>query len=255
MAVPRFFVPDLPQFGGVDFPADEARHCTGVLRMAVGDDAILFDGNGGEASAVLEVVSKRAVQAKIVQRSDTCRELAAEVEVYVALPKGDRQKMLVEAAVQLGVKRLVPLETTRSVSQPTSNAIARLNRQVIEASKQSGRNHLMQIGEPASTDTLTKTAVGPGELALVAHPYGATVPLATITESLFRQYAENAGGSQPPKIRLVIGPEGGFTDEEMDRFRETGWQACRLGKRILRVETALLAGVAGLTGPFQGGSG
>ena len=150
----------------------------------------------------------------------------------VALPKGDRQKWLVEKAVELGVRRLVPLLTTRGVAQPTGGALDRLRRSVVEASKQCGRNRLMEIADPlAWNDYLT--ASGSIALCLLAH-----------------RQSENNRPRDFPKLNVseqvfaAVGPEGGFTDDEISSAIAGGWQCVDLGPRTLRVETAAIALVA-----------
>jgi 16S rRNA (uracil1498-N3)-methyltransferase len=151
------------------------------------------------------------------------------------LPKGDRQKWLVEKAVELGVMRIVPLRTQRGVAQPVEQALARLRRAVIEASKQCGRNRLLQIDEPESwPDFVENTAAAP--CRILAQPQGfhkgSQLP---IPEEL------------PTRILLAIGPEGGFSGEEAAMAVAAGWHTVDLGSRILRVETAALLLTAMIT--------
>ena len=126
----------------------EAHHVARVMRAGVGDCLVLFDGSGWEYEAEIKRIAKHAVELAIVSRREMDRELPLAIHLGVALPKGDRQAWLVEKAVELGVARLTPLETERSVAQPSDKALVRLRRGVIEASKQCGRNRLMQIEEP-----------------------------------------------------------------------------------------------------------
>ena len=151
-----------------------------------------------------------------------------ELVVGVSLPKGDRQKWLVEKLTELGVTTLVPLVTERGVAQPTASALDRLRRSVIEAAKQCGRNRLMKIAEPqAWTEYLSQHPSGNQSRRLVAHFGG--LPLSSID---FTQAIET---------HLAIGPEGGFTDDEIAAATAAGWQIVDLGPRILRVETAAIA--------------
>jgi len=142
------------------------------------------------------------------------------------LPKGDRQKWLVEKTTELGVTRIIPLVTERGVAQPVEAALQRLRRGVIEASKQCGRNRLMEIGEPRSAAELfAENAVA--ETRLIAH-FGGRPMNAT---------------HFPFNIDLIaaIGPEGGFTEAEVAAATAAGWRSVSLGSRILRVETAAIA--------------
>jgi len=149
----------------------------------------------------------------------------------VALPKGDRQKWLVEKATELGVTRLIPLVTERGVAQPTEAALERLRRSVIEASKQCGRNRLMEIGAPCAASECFAQASAEA-IHIVADPTG---------ESLVAQsWSRRAGTTATPMI-AAVGPEGGFTPEEVAAAQVAGWRLVSLGSRVLRVETAAIA--------------
>jgi 16S rRNA (uracil1498-N3)-methyltransferase len=161
--------------------------------------------------------------------------------VGVALPKGDRQKWLVEKLTEVGVTVLVPLSTERGVAQPTTSALERLRRSVVEAAKQCGRNRLMTVREPASWNEFLdkRDWVAPGSREsphtrrLLAHPSG--TPLSQLDLRI----------TSP--TQLAIGPEGGFSDAEITAAVEAGWKLVNLGPRILRVETAAVALAAAVT--------
>ena len=118
------------------------------MRATPGTQVTLFDGGGDEFSATVAQLRRSDVELSILSRESIDRELPFDLTLGVALPKGDRQKWLVEKAVELGVTRIVPLRTRRGVAQPVEQALVRLRRAVIEASKQCGRNRLLQIDEP-----------------------------------------------------------------------------------------------------------
>ena len=147
----------------------EAHHLLHVMRAKVGTRVTLFDGSGWEFDAVVERTGRSEVELAIAGRQEIDREAPIAVTLGVALPKGDRQKWLVEKVVELGVARLVPLETERGVAQPVENALERLRRGVIEASKQCGRNRLMEIAGPKTWQEFLAES---GDVAcrLVAHP-------------------------------------------------------------------------------------
>ncbi|MCI0334222.1 MAG: 16S rRNA (uracil(1498)-N(3))-methyltransferase [Planctomycetes bacterium] len=213
----------------------EAHHLLHVMRAAVGEHVILFDDSGAEYTAVVETLGRADVVLRIVERREIDRELPFTLAVGVALPKGDRQKWLVEKLTELGVATLVPLATTRGVAQPTDAALDRLRRAVIEAAKQCGRNRLMRIAKPQAWDdwisqvpaSIASDPRSPDHRRLLAHPGG--TPLAEFDLS-----AQQA-------TQLAIGPEGGLTDAEVAAATAAGWQTVELGPRILRVETAAVA--------------
>ncbi|GAB5402268.1 MAG: RsmE family RNA methyltransferase [Aureliella sp.] len=238
MATARFFVDALAASGTITIEGPEAKHINGVLRMDVGDQVIVFDGCGGEAICQIASTSKKSVALEIVQRIDTDRELSTQIHLAVALPKGDRQRTLVEGLVQLGTTSLTPLATTRGVAQPNSGALQRLERYVVEASKQSGRNTLMQIRPPLDVHALADTF--PESRRLVAHPYGAPKRLADAVSTT----AQNNSGTT---FCIAIGPEGGFTDGEIEILAQAQWQPISLGRRILRVEMAAIMVVGAIS--------
>jgi 16S rRNA (uracil1498-N3)-methyltransferase len=213
----------------------EAHHLLHVMRAAIGDEVTLFDNSGVEFRAVVEQSSRSAVELRIVDRIEVGRELPFALAVGVALPKGDRQKWLVEKLTELGVTKLVPLSTARGVAQPTDSALDRLRRAAIEAAKQSGRNRLLDVASPQDWREWIESHLlkfsGPQsdvELRLLlAHPGGDPIS------------AFDLAVSRPTAI--TIGPEGGLTDDEVAAATAAGWNRVGLGPRILRVETAAVA--------------
>src|SRR5262245_53662296 len=141
----RFFIaaPITDEQAILDGP--EAHHLAHVMRAQAGQTVTLFDGSGYEFVAEIKAISKREVQLTIVERREANRESPVKLTLAVALPKGERQRWLIEKAVELGVTGLIPVQTERGVAQPSETALERLRRGVIEASKQCGRNRLMEI--------------------------------------------------------------------------------------------------------------
>ena len=149
----------------------EAHHLIHVMRGKVGDTVELFDGGGSEFTAEIRRVGRSEVELAIVEVRGVDREAAVAVTLAVALPKGDRQRWLVEKATELGVSRLVPLITSRGVAQPVDRGLDRLRQTVIEASKQCGRNRLMEISPAVAWDEyVVRSADVP--CRLFAHPGG-----------------------------------------------------------------------------------
>ncbi len=214
----------------------EAHHMRDVRRLGAGDLVSLFDGRGVECIAEIVTAKRGAVELRVLECMATDREVGAPITLGVALPKGERQRWLVEKVVELGVMRLTPLATERGVAEATTGAIARLERAVIEATKQCGRNRLMQIAPPVSLqDFLAEPRLGAERW--IAHPAtpsnGASDPQGNPAPW------EPARGESP--IWLAIGPEGGFTDAEIALADVHGWRRVSLGASILRVETAAIA--------------
>lgn len=224
----RYYLEQPPTDDRATLTSAEAHHLAHVMRGKVGEEVTLFDGDGHEFQARIERIGKHDVTLAVLSQASVDRELAVPITLGVALPRGDRQAWLVEKLVELGVTSLVPLETSRGVAQPTDKALERLRRGVIEASKQCGRNRLMQVADAQSWRDFVSH--GDANTArLVAHPYADSI------EPLFWTTPPAAG------FLFAVGPEGGLTDEEVALAREQDWQIRSLGARILRIETAAIA--------------
>jgi 16S rRNA (uracil1498-N3)-methyltransferase len=233
----RFYCPDPPREGRFLLEGDEARHLQRVRRVRLGESVELFDGRGFATAA--EVVSLGRDQVELLARGNPLddRAAACELTLATAVPKGDRFDWLVEKATELGVARLVPLLTERSVVDPGPAKIARLRRVVVEASKQCGRYRLMELGEPTPWTTLV--AESGATLRLLAHPGGPPPPR-----------WPRASRTRP--ATLAIGPEGGFTEAEVEAARSFGWHVIGLGSTLLRIETAGLAGCSAILALCEG---
>lgn len=203
----------------------EARHMIRVMRAKPGDRVTLFDGSGAEFEAELLDSARHEATLAVLSRVEVDRESSRRLTLGVALPKGDRQKVLVEKLTELGVAALTPLLTARSVAAPKESGLEKLRRQVIEASKQCRRNRLMRIEEPTPLTDFLARDWGVAD-RLIAHPYDGEV-----------RAPESLSGI----VVVAVGPEGGFDDSEVALARERGWHARSLGPRILRVETAAIA--------------
>lgn len=231
----RYFV-EPPIAGSEAVLADaEAHHLAHVMRLKAGAEVVLFDGGGAEFLARVENVGKRETRLVVLERREVSRELPRRITVYTALPRGDRQKWLIEKAVEIGIARLVPLHTERAVVVPDGDTCAKLRRAVIEASKQCGRNVLMEIAEPTPLRDAVQSGIvlngGDGPLSFLAQP-GAELSLAAAAR-------EAAALPQVP-AEFFIGPEGGFSPAEEDLILRTGRRGIALGDRILRIETAVV---------------
>lgn len=229
----RYFV-ETPIIGdAARLEGAEAHHAANVMRVRAGDAVTLFDGSGAEFLARVVKVGRSEIQLTVETRTEVDRELRRDVALCCALPRGDRQRWLIEKVVELGVRTFIPLRTKRGVVQPDAGVCERLRRTVIEASKQCGRNRLMQIGDPADVATAARS-IDPATLRLLASP---TAPFALGSAEFQTAAAATPGGLAGP-LAAMIGPEGGLTDDEESTAVAAGWQAVSLGARILRIETA-----------------
>lgn len=220
----RFYVNSVPRRGLVILQGAEAHHLAGVRRLRAGAEVCLFNGDGNEYRAAIRAVGRRQVELEILDALAVDRELPFRLIVACPLPKGDRSQFLVEKLTEVGVSSYVPLRTERSVIHPGENRKEKLLRYVIEASKQCGRNVLMSIEKLISWEEFVSRRDDASQ-KLLAHPLGGPLELA----------------SSGVDSIVAIGPEGGFTEDEVQAGRAAGWELVSLGPRTLRIETAALS--------------
>jgi 16S rRNA (uracil1498-N3)-methyltransferase len=216
----RYFVDQPLAVGPVGIVGPEAHHLAVVCRVRAGDRVYLFNGDGRQYQATIAEAGKRGVRLDIDAVEEPSRELGFRLELAAPLPKGDRGQFLIEKLTELGATEFVPLRTARSVVHPKD--IEKLRRYVIEASKQCGRNVLMRVAPVTEWHEYASRRELPS-LRLLAHPGGQAI----------------AGGDRTD-VTCAVGPEGGFTEEEVALAQGLGWRIVSLGSRTLRVETAAL---------------
>ncbi len=225
----RFYTPDALSPGEYVLTGAEAHHLVAVRRFAVGDSLVLFNGDGREYPAQIVSVGRKEAVLNLLRAEAISRELSTRIEIASAMPKGDRGDFLIEKLVELGVARFTPLLTERTIVQPKESRLEKLHQAVIEASKQCGRNVLMEIGPLTRWEPFANSEFA-GE-RFVLHPEGEPGEHATAT---------------PRTVQFAIGPEGGFTEREVEFAENYGWKKRSLGSRILRIETAAIAMAAGV---------
>jgi 16S rRNA (uracil1498-N3)-methyltransferase len=234
---PRFYCPgDLSQGATRDLPLTAAHHAARVLRMNVGDPVVLFNGEGGESSGLVHVITKNRVAVRIGAR--LARE--AESPVAIALVQGlsarERMDFTVQKAVELGVTEIFPVETRRSVmrlaQERAERRVEHWQNLAISACEQCGRNRVPVIHPVSGLDDWLGTHPStPSELRVMLSA-AATVRLRDL--------------SRATRVQLLAGPEGGFAPEEAEMTQACGFTAVQLGPRILRTETAAIAALAAI---------
>ncbi len=220
----RFYASEQHIAGDVVLDGPEAHHLAHVRRFAVGDQVTLFNGDGKEYRAEVLSINKRQVHLRVVEVGEPQIELGVVLHIAAALPKGDRGDFLIEKLTELGATDFTPLLTERSIVQPKPSIVEKLQRAVIESSKQCGRNVLMRIHPPCRVENWVQ-AKGLPEIKWIAHPTGKNLDRCTLSIS---------------GLAAAIGPEGGFTDQELAAACRFGFESVSLGPRIVRVETAAL---------------
>ena len=243
MSTPRFHVPvPLTVATTLDLPEAAAHHAARVLRLHGGDAVTLFNGTGGEYAARITAIGKRGVTVAIERHDPVERESPLPVTLVQALSSGERMDLTIQKAVELGVARIVPVESERCVvrlkGERAEKRVAHWRQVAISACEQCGRNRIPEI-----------RMISPLEVWLAAEKNDA---LRWLLLPGAHTALRDLPRPQKP-IELLVGPEGGLTDAEADAAHRAGYQPVRLGPRVLRTETAapaLLAAVQALWGDF-----
>ena len=233
---PLFLVDALPPGTTAVLDGPEGRHAATVKRLREGERLLLADGRGGLAHAVVTAVAKDTLELEIVDRR-TLPAPAPRVLLAQALVKGDRGELAVELATEAGVDAVLPWRAARCVARweagPRGNkALARWRTTAREAAKQARRAWVPEVEEPVTTAALARR-IADVRAALVLHE-SATDGLAAIDLP--------AAGD----LLLVVGPEGGIADEELDALVAAGARAVRLGPEVLRASTAAAVALGAL---------
>ncbi|MFN4242733.1 MAG: RsmE family RNA methyltransferase [Tepidisphaerales bacterium] len=238
MAVRRAHVAQLKP-GLLTLPEPVAHHLVRVLRLADGAAVELFDTDGRTATATLRIDPvTAAVTAEVRDVTEAAAVRAVPtVRIASAVPKGDRADYLVEKLAELAVAEWCPLVTARSVVKPDGpSKPARWQRIAQEAARQSGSPRVLRIAP------LTPLADAIAAYAPLGAVYGCTRPTSVPVTHLFRQPP-----SGPSPVCAFIGPEGGWTDDELARFVAAGVRPLSLGPTVLRVESAAVLAAAALS--------
>lgn len=237
----RFYAPpeafSLPT---VELGTDETRHLRDVLRLQRGDEVYVFDGQGNEYRATIAELERSSCRLEVLENVNAARpESPLNLILAVALLKGDKFDLVVQKAVELGVKSIIPVITQRADviirNEPDAERKrGRWQRIALEATKQCGRAFLMKVEKPASFSQVVDQRASDGRARLM------------FTERDGDSF-ENALSNlnQIENAVALIGSEGGFADDEIEQAHAAGWKLITLGGRIMRAETAAIV-IAGL---------
>ncbi|MDD4312247.1 MAG: 16S rRNA (uracil(1498)-N(3))-methyltransferase [Eubacteriales bacterium] len=213
---------------------DDAHHISRVLRMKAGDALSLCDGAGNEYDAVISSITQETVSCTVGERRASEAESPVKVTLFQCLPKTGKMELIVQKCTELGIFSIVPVVSARCVVVPGKDydkKRERYNRVALEAAKQSRRGMIPSV---LPLIELKKIDVKAFDLFLVAYEDENTVSLKQALRA----------AKQPATIALLIGPEGGLEESEVQLLVKSGAQSVSLGKRILRTETAGLAMLA-----------
>ena len=229
--MPRFFVNSV-QSDTLLISGQDATHIQKSLRMQVGEPLTVCDGHGTDCACVIKEFSPDGVLLEIQSRAPSKSEPSCAVTLYQGLPKADKMEWIIQKAVEIGVTRIVPVEMARSVAvinEKSTKKAARWQKIADEAAGQSGRSILPTVEPPITFGEAAARLAA--ENTVVCYECGGA-PFTSLLEQ---------GTAQ---LSLVIGPEGGIDQKEIDRLVAGGARLATLGPRILRCETAPLAALA-----------
>lgn len=218
----------------ITLTADASNHLVNVLRVSEGQPLVIFNGDDNEYPAELVVVNKRKCEAMIDAKLSLSVETPLKIHLGQGVSRGDRMDMVIQKAVELGVDEITPIVTQRCGVKLSSDRwqkkVEQWQRIVIGACEQSGRNQIpkihpvVQISEWISQSTR--------QLRITLHPQASKG---------IKHLSIPSNG-----VRLLIGPEGGFSESEIYATEQAGFQTCHMGPRVLRTETAAIAAIAAL---------
>ena len=235
----RFFV-EPSQIGEKEIviTGPDVNHIRNVLRMRAGEELLAADGQGSEYSGILRELQDSEIRAEICRKLSGSAELPSRITLFQGLPKSDKMDLIIQKCVELGVFRIVPVTTKRTVvkldAKKEESRRKRWTAVSESAAKQSGRGIIPEISGVQSFREAVEEA---GELDVCLIPYEKAENMARTREIL-------SGIPAGASIGVFIGPEGGFEEEEVREAMEAGARPITLGRRILRTETAGMAVLA-----------
>ncbi len=234
MRVSRFYQEGVIQVGEeMALTQANHRHAVQVLRLKVGDSLVLFNGNSGEYSAKMSATDKRNSQVIVEEYDPVDRESSLNITLILANIKPDKMDYAIQKAVELGVTTIQPMYTKRSVIKLKSNRLEKKMQHwqgvMIAACEQSGRTAIPVIKEPCDFEEIFSKYDGTTQISMLP---GSSNKIQDL------ELDENN-----KEVSLIIGPEGGFSDEEEQLMHTNNVKSVTFGKRILRAETAVVAGL------------
>jgi 16S rRNA (uracil1498-N3)-methyltransferase len=235
--VPRFYVDSPLRAGGsCTLPEDSAHHAIHVMRLREGDEAVLFNGRGGEYAARVASIQRLRIALDVLQHRAIERESPLQVALVQGVSSGDRMDYTVRKAVELGVTAVHPVLATRSVARPkgerADNRRAHWQKVAISACEQCGRNRIPEV-QPLLSVADCLGGLPEGSFRILLSPHSGL------------EFSKSIPSTK--SVVLAAGPEAGFDAQEEAAFAAAGFTPLRLGPRILRTETAALAALAALS--------
>lgn len=215
---------------------DDVKHIMKVLRLTSGEEVILNNCEGTEYLAKIDTVNKQEVILTIIETIEGSNESDINITLYQGLPKSQKMDLIVQKGTELGIYEFKPVITSRVDVKLKGEfkKLDRLNRISLEAAKQSKRSVVPKVLEPINFNDLLEE-IGSLDLMLVPYENAENFGIKTLISSLKK---ENIDLNNIKTVGILVGPEGGFEEEEIVKLKDKGAHIITLGKRILRTETA-----------------
>lgn len=229
----------------ITITGEDVKHIRSVLRSVPGNALELSDGSGVDYDVIIEALEKDSITTKIVSAKPNKTEPPVSITLFQGIPKADKMEYIIQKCVELGVKRIVPVITDRTVvkfgnARDTAAKAARWKRIALEAAKQCDRGIVPTVEEPVRLEEALILAAG-CNLRLL--PYEEEME-GNLRQHLEEQKLKLQRQEERGNIAVFIGPEGGFAPAEVQKAVESGFKSVTLGPRILRTETAGVAVIA-----------
>lgn len=240
MRIPRIYDANMPQEVGAEFTLDAfgANHISKVLRLKAGDKIFVFDGRGHEFEAELTESGKKTI-AKLTNECERSVESPVQVELLQVISRGDRMDFTIQKAVELGISKIIPLTSSRCGvkldGDRAQKKIESYQRIAISACEQCGRNFVPEVTSITTLANFIKEHSATSDTQSLCDEHG-FINL-TLDPRAQRKITDLPSTG---KYRILIGPEGGFSDDEVELANQAGFTGVTLGPRILRTETAAL---------------
>ncbi|MGN0114371.1 MAG: 16S rRNA (uracil(1498)-N(3))-methyltransferase [Acutalibacteraceae bacterium] len=241
--MPRFFEDIAPQIGDeIILNAENANHCAKALRMTIGEHICVCSGDMDYDCAITEICAD-TVKCRVIESQKSQTEPSVFITLYQCLPKGDKLETVVQKSVELGVYEIKPVLSSRCISRPDDKKSLKKTERLCKIAKsaceQSGRGRIVNVSPTVSFDTAVAEAAQ-ADLAIMFYEGGGE-PLGKV----FADFSCDTNGTSA-SIAVLIGPEGGFSETEVQLAKSSGIITATLGKRILRTETAPLAALTAI---------
>ncbi len=230
--IPRIYYPEnIDKNQLINISGEALNHIAKSLRRHIGDVIILFNGQGGEYLTEIVNISSRAIEAKVLEFINIKRESEKNIHLGLAISKPSNFEIAIQKAVELGVTSITPIISQYSEpDNKAQNKIMRLEKIIIHAAQQSGRTLMPKLNNPEKIDSWIIKNNNPDFYNIILHPY--------TEKPIMREFVKNSN------INLLIGSEGGFSDNEIELATKNNFNAFKLGNLILRTETAVISALS-----------